>query len=203
MFKLQFTKFLDVKNPLGIKQKDDVESKFYSIGVDIYMPRPTAVFISELIRNNPHLSLSSLDKVTGEFKLVNKLQEVIFQYVGGEYSFWNKIQIPAGIGLLIPEDYYVDLRSKSGNFKYDYTSIMGLIDGDYTYSMGVQIVPLTKGSIIKLKPDEKFAQIILKKSYPIAEMIEIPLKEWDSNPEVIERRKTRQGGFGHTGKFDK
>jgi dUTPase len=204
---MSFTKFFDVKSPLGISQKDSAKNEYQSIGVDIYMPKPTMGFVEALIASNADTIVSGLVKdrktnLVQSFAIQRKSETLLRYTFEGEYHIFNDIQIPSGIGLLIPQGFYVDLRSKSSNFKNGFTSITGLIDEDYTYGMGIQIV-LLNGATIILKPDEKVSQLVLKKSYEIHHFNEIPLTNWDKLKDVNDRRKSRSGGFGHTGKFDK
>lgn len=215
---LSFTKFLDVKSPLGYSQKETAKCPFQSIGVDLYMPKPTLKFVEGLIVSNidsfenkyvlgeHKFTQESIDSngkldLLESFKIVDSNGDMFIEFTNGKYIIADKIQIPSGVGILIPEDYWADLRSKSGNFKNNYTVIHGTIDEDYTYGMGMQIIPLT--TYIQFMPDEKISQFVLVKGNKIETMLELTNEEWSHNLDVVKRRLSRQGGFGHTGKFDK
>lgn len=208
MFELKFTKFFDVKSPLGVTERENYqEGLLNSIGVDIYFPKITKKFFDELLKSNPGLTHNVVMADTEENPIIYAFQlylangTVVMDFDGKQIKIFRKIQIPSGIGIIIPEGYHMDLRSKSGNFKNGFTSITGLIDEDYTYSFGIQIKPL-EDSTIYLEQDEKVSQIVLHKSNFIAKFEEVELELWDKLPEVQIRRRTRTGGFGHTGKFD-
>lgn len=120
------------------------------------------------------------------------------------YHFQDRMQIPLGVAIAIPAGCYVDLRSKSGNFKNGYYEITGLIDCCYTYGMGVQLVPYN-GKILQSQPvimaDEKITQIVLNQFVAIYNCTEMPIKEWNDSEGIKIRREKRTGGFGSTGKF--
>jgi len=202
MINLMFTKFFDVKSPLGLTQNEkEKNAKFHSVGVDMYMPILTDKFIAEILKNNKDLATTNeVDSIKLDFIDVNS-GDIVMRYFSDTYFIHKNIQIPTGIGILIPEGYNIDIRSKSSNYKNYYTSITGLIDENYTYGMGVQIVLIDKFPIV-IKPNEKFAQIELKKSNFIEVMTEIDLKQWENLDTVKERRENRKGGFGSSKKFD-
>jgi dUTPase len=201
---VQFTKFLDIKSPIGAYQLEQ-EGEFSPVGVDIYFPRPGRAFFDALITANKNLHIDNYDIHTHECSIYDNINELQFGYDAERKQYiiyTNKIQIPTGLGILIPLDYHIDLRSKSSNFKNGYTEVTGLIDADYTFGFGVQIINITENnSRICFHPDEKFAQLVLRKTHFIDKMTEIPLDEWENDERILRRRKTRTGGFGHTGKF--
>jgi len=204
--KLQFRKFFPVKEPLGLNQNEKEKNALYhSIGVDVYMPLPTREFINALLEKNPGtIARTGIEDINtksliAEFTIfLNGIE--ILSYFNNKYRIYNDINIPSGIGILIPEGYYVDLRSKSSNFNNRFTSIKGLIDENFTYGMTIQI-HLLSDKPITLEPNEKTAQIILIKGQFIEEMEEISEEMWDINPEIINRRVNRIGGLGSSGKF--
>lgn len=204
LFSIDFTKFLDVKSPEGCLQTGK-KSNYQSIGVDLYMPKPTLAFVDMILDSNKNSSLHYIKKnkidenILDEFRIVETLSTELIQYKDGKYIISSNIQIPTGIGLLIPINYFVSIKSRSSNFKYKYSSIIGTIDEDYTYSMGVQLF-LLNNKPISIEVDERFSQIILQKGEKIATLNEIPLNNWNNMSEVIERRESRSGGFGSTGK---
>lgn len=200
---LQFAKFLDIKSPLGAYQLEQ-EGEFSPVGVDIYFPRPNLEFFNAIVKANKDTYIDHFDAETNMCYICERdTNELIFIYIPDQekYSIYSKkIQIPSGLGILIPNDYHVDLRSKSGNFKGCFTEVTGLIDADYTYGMGVQIINID-AAYLTFSPNEKFAQLVLRKTHFIEKMTEIPLDEWEKDERILQRRKTRTGGFGHTGKF--
>jgi dUTPase len=217
---LEFTKFFPVNNPLGLLDKEEskeiwLKYGFGSIGVDLYFPKPSVKFVEAIIKSNEKLPLtlsnSYLNPIDGgnyytTFDLIDsKNSELILSFDNNVFEIYKKLQIPTGIGLNIPDGYFVDLRSKSSNFKNDYSSITGLIDEDHTYGMGCQIFPLSTQTNpptpIIFHVDEKFCQIVLIKGNPILNMVEISLNLWDFKKDIIKKRESRKGGFGSTGKF--
>lgn len=120
------------------------------------------------------------------------------------YHFQDRMQIPLGVAIAIPAGCYVDLRSKSGNFKNGYYEITGLIDCCYTYGMSVQLVPYN-GKLLQSQPiimaDEKITQIVLNQFVAIYNCTEMPIEEWNASESIKIRREKRTGGFGSTGKF--
>lgn len=211
MHKLQFTKFFDVKSPII----EYIENGYNNAGIDIYMPRPTKEFYDALLKANEKI-VSEKQSVLVTFDDTKEVSSFgiykgkgtcypLMTYKDGNYDIYGKIQIPIGISILIPKDHYIDLRSKSSNFKNEFSSVTGLIDCNYTFSWSVQMHFLKSdedwGKIVQIKVDEKLAQFILKKSEPIIELGEIPLLEWEKLDDVLARREKRIGGYGSTGKF--
>ena len=143
---LKFTKFFDIKSPIGVEQNKKEElTEFHSIGVDIYMPRPTKEFINAILNSNKKLRLGFItgkEFDTNCFSIYLDDEEDIFNFLefkNGKYYIYNDIQIPTGLGLLIPKEYYVTVNPKSSNFAIGYTVVEGFIDCNYTYGMGVQL----------------------------------------------------------------
>jgi len=206
---LNFTKFFEIKSPVGIEQNEKESStEFHSIGVDIYMPRPTKEFIEAILKSNKNSRLGYAGKELdlNYFSIyIDDIEGDIYNmldFKNNKYYIYRDIQIPTGLGLLIPKEYYVTVNPKSSNFGIGYTIVEGFIDCNYTYGMGVQLKKSTTlFEPIELEPDQKFAQLILKRSEFINNMNEIKLERWNNHPEVIARRKIRTGGFGNTGKF--
>jgi dUTPase len=166
------------------------------------MPQPTLMFYDAIIQSNKKFNFEMIDynMHTGEAKIINKAGKTILMFYDKKYLIFSKIQIPTGIGILIPQGYHFDIRSKSSNFQNEFTFVTGLIDEDYTYGMGAQIVPLNN-TTISIEPNQKFIQLELKKTNFVTRMSERSLSEWENDDRILRRRKTRQGGFGHTGKF--
>lgn len=200
---LIFTKFLDIQSPVGIEQNEkEIFGEFHSIGVDIYFPKPTKDFIAAILKSNKNAHIDNISKNPEiiNFQIINN-KGILLAYEDNKYTIYQNIQIPTGLGILIPKDYYLTVNPKSSNFQNGYTVIEGFIDENYTYGMGVQIILLEEKLI--LEPNQKFAQLLLKKSNFIDKLTEIPLNEWEELVCVRMRREVRTGGFGTTGKFDK
>ena len=202
-FRLQFTKFFDVESPIT---NNDNLSDVWNIGIDVYFPKPTQEFVDALLVGNPGSTLRRL-KISDDgarvvsFRIMNKNGFDLIEYSEQfDYEIFNNMQVPTGLGILIPSNYYIDMRCKSGNFKNSYTSITGLIDPTYTYGMSVQILKFDSSSLI-IKPNEKFAQFVLRKAEEIEQLIYVPVEDWNTLTEVISRRTKRTGGYGSTGKF--
>jgi len=215
MENLIYTKFLDIQSPVGIEQNEKEKfGEFHSIGVDIYVPRPTKEFIKAILKSNKNSHINTIfedseiidfdfeDSEIIDFEISND-NGILLSYSqrDNKYCIYHNIQIPTGLGILIPKDYYLTVNPKSSNFQNGYSVVEGFIDENYTYGMGVQIILLEHKLI--LEPNQKFAQLLLKKSNFIDRLTEIPLTEWEKLEAVKLRREVRTGGFGTTGKFDK
>lgn len=202
---IKFTKFFDVQSPIA----EAIDGSFNNAGIDVYFPRPTVEFIQGILSSNKDLLIIQYnynDKTNyyDSFVIVDKSENKIFlTFVNGIYKIYKTMQIPTGIGLLIPAGYHVDLRSKSGLFKNGYTEITGLIDNIYTYGMGVQIVKFPEQEIVEIKTDQKFAQFVMLKTEEITQMEEVKQVDWNNLDEVKLKRNMRTGGFGSTGNFVK
>lgn len=202
---LKFTKFFKTKSPLT---SFNDENLFNDIGVEIYLPPVSYGFILVLLniyKNHKFKVNFKSNKIGNEIEkfIIYKdsfFKTKLFEYDGENYIIYDNIQIPTGIGLLIPKGYHIDLRSKSSNFTNYFTSVTGLIDETYTYGCGIQIIKLSKDKLI-LKPEIKISQIVLIKSNPIGKMEEVDLDVWNNMQEVNQKRILRTGGFGSTGKF--
>lgn len=208
---LKFTKFFDVKSPVGLEQKGETLGN-YSIGMDLFMPKNTKEFRNAIYESNKKLygdlyilKDESKESIYYEFKSYctdilimqisenKKTKEVVYQIS-------ESIQIPTGIGMLIPENVWAEVRSKSSNFSLGFSEVHGTIDMNYTYGCGVQLIPITNSSIL-LKEDQKLTQIVFHEAVPILKTEEISLNDWNNLDEVINKRGTRTGGFGSTGKM--
>jgi len=207
---LKFTKFFSIKSPIGVEQNEKEQfTEYHSIGVDIYMPKPTKEFVDAILKSNKNSRLGQVGKVFDSSYFSIYIDDIdgnniynLLDFKNGKYYIYSDIQIPTGLGLLIPKEYYVTVNPKSSNFTIGYTVVEGFIDCNYTYGMGVQLKKLiTFIEPIELEPDQKFAQLILKKSEFITKMHEMSLDDWNKHPEILARREIRTGGFGNTGKF--
>lgn len=203
---LKFTKFLDVKSPIGVEQR---EKEDLSIGIDLFMPEANEEFFNQILNANKekYFRLELIKRGSEEegFLIIEKgLNDrtlISYNFRDKEYQIYDDIQIPTGIGIDIPEGYHLVNRSKSSNFKNNFTSVEGLIDFNYTYGMGIQLILLDKYSNVTLKPDEKVSQILLEKSNPITKLDFIPLEEWNELETIKQKRNQRSGGFGSTTKY--
>ena len=197
---LQFTKFFDVESPVGIEQNvKEMNGEFHSIGVDLYMPKLTQKFIDAILLVNQDYEIKKY--VENSFlEIFDKSKHrLLMSFSKDVYTIYQNMQIPTGVGILIPKDYFITVNPKSSCFKMEYTVIEGFIDENYTFGMGVQLNLLE--SSISLKADQKFAQLVLRKAEFIKKLNEVPLKDWGELPDVIKRREVRTGGFGTTGQF--
>lgn len=197
---IKCTRFFTVKMPEGILTKGESISN-YSIGCDLFMPKFTKEFIEAVLASNPQLEFEQKDKV-GAFK--DKCSHELYM----EYNFDNEkyrilrhIQIPTGIAMLIPDDYWVEIRSKSSNFKNNFTIVHGTVDMNYTYGMGAQLMLLNPDLYVVLAEDQKICQVVFHKAVPVLNFSEVKQEDWDRDSEVYKKRTVRVGGFGSTGKF--
>lgn len=224
---LQITKFFDVKTPVGISQRGE-DLTNYSIGVDLYMPKFTEKFLQALKDVNkklyPNLNyqkhyisdtikepeycdqilICNGDELVAEINyyptLRNDNNEIIrYSETNGKITFFSMLQIPTGIGMLIPNWVWCEVRTKSSNFQNGFTEVHGTVDMNYTYGVGVQICPSDELQIVT---NEKFSQLVFHEAVPVMEITVVSQKDWNTIDEVIYKREKRTGGFGSTGKFD-
>jgi dUTP pyrophosphatase len=108
------------------------------------------------------------------------------------YPHQSKL-IHTGLRLAIPNGFEVQVRPRSGlALKYGITVLNspGTIDSNYTDYVGVILINHGDKTFTYNKGD-RIAQLVLKK---IEHVKCIPV-----DLEYIEKRKSRGGGFGHTG----
>lgn len=197
---IKCTRFFAVKMPEGILTKGESISN-YSIGCDLFMPKFTKEFIEAILASNPQLEFEQKDKV-GAFKDKSSHELYMeYNFDNGKYWILRHIQIPTGIAMLIPDDYWVEIRSKSSNFKNNFTIVHGTVDMNYTYGMGAQLMLLNPDIYVVLAEDQKICQIVFHKAVPVLNFSEVKQEDWDKDPEVYKKRTVRVGGFGSTGKF--
>ena len=104
----------------------------------------------------------------------------------------DRVLIPLGLRLEIPEGYEVQVRPRSGlalKHGIGMVNSIGTIDSDYRGEIGAIIVNLSKEPYT-IQPQERIGQIVLNKVSQI---------EW----EVVEKLSESErgsGGFGSTGK---
>ena len=104
----------------------------------------------------------------------------------------NRAMIPTGISLVIPKNYEIQIRPRSGLASKKGISVLntpGTIDSDYRGEIKIILINLSKKSFV-VKSGDRIAQMILS---PIAKG---KLKE----VKILPRTMRGKGGFGSTGK---
>ena len=104
----------------------------------------------------------------------------------------ERILIPTGLKVAIPEGYEIQVRPRSGlAIKHGITMLNtpGTIDSDYRGELKVIVVNLSNEAYT-IEPNERIGQFVLNKIEQI-EFVEV--QELDST-------ERGEGGFGHTGK---
>ena len=104
----------------------------------------------------------------------------------------DRVLIPTGLKMEIPEGYEVQIRPRSGLARKHGLTVLntpGTIDSDYRGDIGVILINLSKESYF-IQPGERIAQLIL------TPVVQAEFEEVD----VLEQTERGEGGFGHTGK---
>ena len=104
----------------------------------------------------------------------------------------ERILIPTGLKVAIPEGYEIQVRPRSGlATKHGITMLHtpGTVDSDYRGELKVIVVNLSNEAYT-IEPNERIGQFVLNKIEQI-EFVEV--QELDST-------ERGEGGFGHTGK---
>lgn len=104
----------------------------------------------------------------------------------------DRVLIPLGLKLEIPEGYEVQVRPRSGlalKHGIGMANSIGTIDSDYRGEIGAIIVNLSKEPYT-IQPQERIGQIVLNKVSQI---------EWKVVEKLSESERG-SGGFGSTGK---
>lgn len=104
----------------------------------------------------------------------------------------ERVLVPTGIKISIPEGYEVQVRPRSGlALKHGITVLNtpGTIDSDYRGEIGIILINLSKNEYT-IQPKERIGQLVLNK---IAQ-IEFEIVE------NLDNTERGDGGFGHTGK---
>ncbi|PID67327.1 MAG: dUTP diphosphatase [Fusobacteriales bacterium] len=104
----------------------------------------------------------------------------------------ERVLIPTGLKIAIPEGYEVQVRPRSGlAIKHGITMLNspGTVDSDYRGELKVIAVNLSKDDYT-IEPNERIAQFVLNKVEKI-KFVEV---------ETLDETKRGEGGFGHTGK---
>lgn len=104
----------------------------------------------------------------------------------------ERVLIPTGIKMAIPEGYEVQVRPRSGLAMKHGISLLntpGTIDADYRGELKIIVVNLSK-VVYVIEPQERIGQLVLNK----VEQMEFEIVE------SLEETIRGEGGFGHTGK---
>lgn len=219
MEKIKITKFFDVKQPIGLQARNESAIN-YNIGSDLYMPYDTEAFRAAFLQANCEM-YSNLQVNTSEtinyriseftYNCCDVIMEnaAVLMHIETDlttnksiYQIFDNCQIPSGIGFLLSKSIWLEVRSKSSNFKNGFTVVHGTVDMNYTYGVGIQLILLKLDSII-LESEQKIAQVVLQKAVPINSLEFVELKEFENDKTVLKYRNKRVGGFGSGGKFEK
>jgi len=104
----------------------------------------------------------------------------------------ERVLIPTGLFIQIPENYEIQIRPRSGlAFKQGITCLNtpGTIDSDYRGEIKVLLINLSNEQQV-INNNDRIAQMILAKTE----------KFYFVSVEKIDETKRGEGGFGHTGK---
>ena len=104
----------------------------------------------------------------------------------------ERVLIPKGLKVAIPEGYEIQVRPRSGlAIKHGITMLNspGTVDSDYRGELKVIAVNLSNESYT-IEPNERIAQLVLNKVEQI-DFIEVA---------ELDETERGEGGFGHTGK---
>lgn len=104
----------------------------------------------------------------------------------------DRVLVPTGIKVAIPEGYEIQVRPRSGlALKHGITLLNspGTIDSDYRGELKIIMINISNQEYI-IKKNERIAQLVLNK----VEQIEF------EEVETLDETVRGTGGFGHTGK---
>ncbi len=104
----------------------------------------------------------------------------------------ERVLVPTGIKMAIPEGYEVQVRPRSGlalKHGISMANAIGTIDSDYRGEIGVILINLSKDDYV-IQPQERIGQLVLNK---VAQM------EFEV-VDTLDETERGAGGFGHTGK---
>lgn len=104
----------------------------------------------------------------------------------------QRLLIPTGLFMEIPQGYEAQVRPRSGlSLKVGLVAVLGTIDSDYRGEVSV-IVTNSSNTFIKIKNGERIAQLVFQK---------IEQAEWEviSSPDDMSETERGNGGFGSTG----
>lgn len=103
----------------------------------------------------------------------------------------ERVLIPTGIHVQIPEGYEIQVRPRSGlalKHGLSLCNSIGTIDSDYRGDIGLIIINLSKEEYT-IQPGERIGQLVLNKVERLNWKLVEKLSETDRG----------EGGFGHTG----
>lgn len=104
----------------------------------------------------------------------------------------QRLLIPTGLFMEIPQGYEAQVRPRSGlSLKVGLIAVLGTIDSDYRGEVGI-IVTNSSNTFIKIENGERIAQLVFQK---------IEQAEWEviSSPDDMSETERGNGGFGSTG----
>ena len=104
-------------------------------------------------------------------------------------SSGERVLIPTGIHIQLPEGYEAQVRPRSGMFlKHGVTSHLGTIDSDYRGDIGVMLINHSKDDFT-INDGDRIAQLVISKFERV---------DWDL-VFFLDDSERGEGGFGHTG----
>lgn len=109
-----------------------------------------------------------------------------------ELGSLERVLIPTGLKVAIPEGYEIQVRPRSGlalKHGISMANAIGTIDSDYRGEIGVILINLSKDRYV-VQPQERIGQLVLNK----VAQIEFEVVE------TLDETERGTGGFGHTGK---
>lgn len=104
----------------------------------------------------------------------------------------DRVLVPTGIKVAIPEGYEIQVRPRSGlALKHGITLLNspGTIDSDYRGELKIIMINISNQEYV-IQKNERIAQLVLNK----VEQIEF------EEVEILDETLRGAGGFGHTGK---
>lgn len=103
----------------------------------------------------------------------------------------DRVMIPTGIQMDIPEGHFVRLFARSGNAIKNGIMLcngVGIIDSDYTDEI-IVLIQNTSNTVVEVRDNERICQGMMER-YEICSFVETDL---------VEKKTNRDGGFGSTG----
>lgn len=108
-----------------------------------------------------------------------------------ELKPFNRILVPTGLYMSIPEGFEAQIRGRSGlalNHGISLANGIGTIDSDYRGEIGIILINLSNKPYI-INNGDRIAQMVFIK-YEKVELIEV---------EKLDNTNRGEGGFGHSG----
>jgi len=159
---MKISRIRDVKLPIRSTKK--------SAGIDFFIPKFTEKFKEDFIEKNPNIHII-------DYIILNPNQRVL---------------IPSGIKVKIPEGFMLSANNKSGvSTKKGLDVLANVVDEDYQGEIHISLVNTSLSNVI-IEENEKIVQFILiPVLYDFVE--EVPIEE------LYEIKSERgEGGFGST-----